>query len=331
MYSHCIFCKSHLGGNTSLERFPVGGKLAFDEKQGRLWVVCQRCARWNLSPLEERWEVIEECERLFSGAVRRMSTEHIGLSVLRSGLQLVRIGTPKRPEMAAWRYGAEFLRRRRRHRGAQLITFGAAVLGWGPLLAGRFAYRSYVKRKAITSAIQPDGAVTVLRGRDARSMHLEADADSLILRLGNPQRPRSMFEGKEAFRAAGLLLPWINTVGTNSAGVERAVRQIERFGTGVEFFRSAVPRMYERTGALRPGSGFVRRAPAELRLALEMAAHEDLEQQSLRGELAELEAAWREADEIARIADGLLMPARIERLIERMRGAGTTTTRSHGG
>ncbi len=24
-----------------------------------------RCLRWNLSPLEERWEAIEQCERLF--------------------------------------------------------------------------------------------------------------------------------------------------------------------------------------------------------------------------------------------------------------------------
>ena len=41
------------------------------------------------------------------------------------------------------------------------------------------------------------------------------------------------------------------------------------------------------------------------RLALEMAANEDVERRALEGELAELEAAWREAEEIAAIADRL--------------------------
>ena len=42
------------------------------------------------------------------------------------------------------------------------------------------------------------------------------------------------------------------------------------------------------------------------RLALEMAAHEETERRALEGELAELAEAWREADEIASIADALL-------------------------
>ncbi len=42
------------------------------------------------------------------------------------------------------------------------------------------------------------------------------------------------------------------------------------------------------------------------RLALEMAAHEESERRALDGELAELAAAWREADEIATIADALI-------------------------
>jgi hypothetical protein len=42
------------------------------------------------------------------------------------------------------------------------------------------------------------------------------------------------------------------------------------------------------------------------RLALEMAAHEESERRALEGELLELEEAWREADEIATIADALI-------------------------
>jgi hypothetical protein len=42
------------------------------------------------------------------------------------------------------------------------------------------------------------------------------------------------------------------------------------------------------------------------RVALEIAAHEESERRAMEGELAELADAWREADEIATIADALL-------------------------
>src|SRR5918999_1674728 len=51
MYHHCLFCQTDLGSNDSVERFPVGRRLAFDAAKGRLWVVCPRCARWNLTQL----------------------------------------------------------------------------------------------------------------------------------------------------------------------------------------------------------------------------------------------------------------------------------------
>jgi hypothetical protein len=108
MYSTCLFCSSALGQNEAVEAFPVGRRLAFDPARGRLWVVCPRCSQWNLSPLEERWEAIEECERLFRATRLRSSTENVGLGRVADGLDLVRIGTPLRPEFAAWRYGDQF-------------------------------------------------------------------------------------------------------------------------------------------------------------------------------------------------------------------------------
>src|SRR3954471_5674881 len=105
MYSTCIFCHAPLGANEVVERFPVGRRLAFDAGRGRLWVVCRKCERWNLSPLDERWEAIEEGERLFRDTRLRVSTDNIGLARISEGLELVRIGSPPRPEMAAWRYG----------------------------------------------------------------------------------------------------------------------------------------------------------------------------------------------------------------------------------
>jgi hypothetical protein len=59
--------------------------------------------------------------------------------------------------------------------------------------------------------------------------------------------------------------------------------------------------------------------PLADRLALEMAAHEDAERRALDGELAELEAAWREAEEIAAIADAMFLPAEVDAGVARMR------------
>jgi hypothetical protein len=57
----------------------------------------------------------------------------------------------------------------------------------------------------------------------------------------------------------------------------------------------------------------------EPRLALEMALHESTERAVLDGELGALEDAWREADEIAAIADNLLVPPGITEALRRLR------------
>src|SRR4051812_13621457 len=136
MYSTCLFCQQSLGKNEAVEHFPVGRRLAFDAAKGRLWVVCRKCERWNLTPLEERWEAIEECERAFRATKLRVSTDHIGLARLKEGTELVRIGEPQRPEMAAWRYGDQFGRRRRRQ--VALVGGATAIIGgvvlFGPIL-----------------------------------------------------------------------------------------------------------------------------------------------------------------------------------------------------
>jgi hypothetical protein len=65
-------------------------------------------------------------------------------------------------------------------------------------------------------------------------------------------------------------------------------------------------RLWARSNQQPINRGALQFLPAEQRLALEMALHEESEQRALEGELALLEAAWREAEEIAHIADGML-------------------------
>ena len=133
MFANCIFCNADLGKNEAIEHFPVGRRLAFDGAKGRLWVVCRACERWNLTPLEERWEAIEECERFFRDTRLRVSTDNIGLARIREGTELVRVGEPQRPEMAAWRYGDQFGRRRKKYMA--MTAAGVAAVG-GYVIAG---------------------------------------------------------------------------------------------------------------------------------------------------------------------------------------------------
>ena len=85
MYSTCLFCNQPLGTNSAFDSFPIGRRLAFDPAKGRLWVVCRKCERWNLSPLDERWEAIEQAEQRYAETRRRVATTQIGLARLSDG------------------------------------------------------------------------------------------------------------------------------------------------------------------------------------------------------------------------------------------------------
>ena len=64
------------------------------------------------------------------------------------------------------------------------------------------------------------------------------------------------------------------------------------------------------------GLGALRLAPSE-RLELEMALNEESEYRALEGELAELEQAWKDAEQIAQIADDLLLPESVNEWLGR--------------
>jgi hypothetical protein len=63
--------------------------------------------------------------------------------------------------------------------------------------------------------------------------------------------------------------------------------------------------------------------PARVRFALEMVLHEDDERRAMEGELAALEQRWRQAEEIASIADSLLIPAEAAQRFESLRQKST--------
>jgi hypothetical protein len=90
--------------------------------------------------------------------------------------------------------------------------------------------------------------------------------------------------------------------------VARPVDALEVASTDVErlAFRLTGRTFWGQGGIGSEPSAALLDVPLVDRLALEMAAHEESERRALEGELGELEEAWREADEIATIADALL-------------------------
>lgn len=123
MHRHCLSCSADLASNDAVEALPIGRRLAFDAWKGRLWVICPRCRRWNLTPIEERWEPVEQLEKLFRDSRTRVQSENIGIARLRDGTTLIRIGQALPGELAAWRYGEELARRRWKG----LLATGSAV------------------------------------------------------------------------------------------------------------------------------------------------------------------------------------------------------------
>jgi hypothetical protein len=330
MYATCMFCNKSLGTNEVVETFPVGRRLAFDAEKGRLWVVCRKCERWNLSPLEERWEAVEACERIFRDTRIRVSTENIGMAKHPEGLELVRIGEPLRPEFAAWRYGDQFGRRRRR---AIIYGVGGVVLVGGVIIggvatgviSGAFLGQSgnfvnvFVNGRTLAKVRTPEGKVLKLKAPHLRRTRIEYDGGEMSLVL-KPRRQEYRFEGEEARRVAGIVVSRINRSGAGKNQVQEAVRLLDEHGSPDAVLRAAStkpPRRPGWRGAESPGQ--VARLDGPTRLAVEMALHEEQERRALEGELWRLERAWEEAEEIAAISDSLLLPEGTEDFLEQHR------------
>jgi hypothetical protein len=337
MYSICLFCRASLGRNDVVEPFPVGRRVAFDAERGRLWAVCPRCRRWNLAPLEERWEAVELCERVFPRTGLHVSTANVGMARLADGTDLVRIGRPVRAELAAWRWG-DLLRARARAartreevatsaRTAAELAFHTAVqatLGWGAAfgLGSLLEEVDHLFRRHVLAARVPvaGGAPLVMRGRHLMRAALVSGGgeEGWGLRLPHT-RGETTLAGAPALGAARYLLARLNR-GETSPRVEPALARLEAGGTPGEHF-GALARGIAEVGARRglDDLGSVAELPAEVRLAMEMAATEETERRAMEGELALLEREWRQAEELAAISDSLLVPETVTAWLQERR------------
>src|SRR5213082_1401665 len=302
MYRTCAFCNGTLDGDGGPSGLGVGRRLAFDEWKGRLWVICPRCSRWNLAPLDDRLERIE--------ALAPAATDQVAL-IRWHGYDLVRVGKPRRLELAAWRYG-ERLRARRQEQLKFVVPMTVAAVGlavavnvaaggsvgvfvWNtPRLVKRIYVGMVGRRKVVL--VEPPicercGSVMALRARHlerARLTTTTREGMALLLTCPSCGAEGTMLTGADAPLALRRGLTYLNLARGGRQRAEEAARLVEAAG-GPHRLIHDVARRDLTLRSLAP----------DRRLALEMAVDE-------RAEVEELERQWKEAEEIAEIADGML-------------------------
>lgn len=288
----------------------MGRRLAFDEWKGRLWVVCPKCSRWNLTPFDDRLERIEALARVASQGRVAASTDQVAL-IRWQRYDFVRVGKPPRVELATWRYG-ERLRNRQRERLKVVVPMTIAAIGLGiaaNVAAGggfgvvvwnihRIADGIYLRivggRKVnlLESPICAScGNPMELRARHVQHARVVPDSRAdmaVVLSCPRCKREGAQVSGHDATQVLRQGLTYLNLARGGRRKAEDAAREVDGVGGPDQLVRDIAKRELT-LRALRPERG----------LALEMAVDE-------RAEVEELERQWKEAEEIADIADGTL-------------------------
>lgn len=327
MFTRCLVCQSPFPENEVLEHFPRGERVAFDAARGRLWAVCRSCRRWTPAPMEERWEALEELERLTRDRARLLSqTDNI--SLFRSGpLEIIKVGRANLTEEAWWRYGRELKARREKFNKVTLagtVAAGAVMVGGWATGGASFIGMWFLWGNA--PQVFTDGARWLrfgstawrgrgrcgrcgfvfrsLRFRDRGSLYLlpgqrsgEAGLSYRCPSCGHLRGGGLQLGGTDAERTLRRVLAYEHFDGASERRVRNATRLILEAGSPEDLTRILVKdgrRLgdIQRTGAI----------------ALEIAANEQAEQRLLELELAELELQWREEEELATIVDDELTP-----------------------
>jgi hypothetical protein len=337
LYTRCLVCATPFEVNEQLEHLPHGRRLAFDPGRGRLWAVCRTCRRWSLTPIEDRWEALEELEKLTTDEARLLSqTDNIAL--LRAGrLEIIRVGRAKLTEEAWWRYGRELTSRKRNWDKlgiAGTLAAGAVVAGgWatgGMTMLGVWLIMGHGSETVRDGARWLRFGSTAWRGEERcekcgyafRSVPYRERGSLGLFPTGEPGEielvahcPRCgtyrdaglHLRGHDAERTLRRVLAYHHFAGASERRVVSAARLIQEAGSPQDLTRIVV-KDGRRLGDLQRTGG----------IALEIAANEASEQHLLELELAELEAHWRREEELASIIDGELTPLPMLETMRRM-------------
>jgi len=324
VYTTCAFCSGALGGDGGASGLAVGKRFAFDGWKSRAWVICQRCGRWNLTPIDSRLDAIGALERMAAQGRVAATTEQVAL--IRAGAyDVVRVGKPPRLEMAGWRYG-ERLKARERERLKVVVPVAVAAVGatialnvaaggsiggflWQIPNISDYVYTGIVGNRKVN--IEPPvcghcGSIMVLRAKHvqhARFTHTTHQDLALLLRCPKCEHPAAILEGTDAEQALRSGLTYVNL--KKGKRIKRkaaeAVSYVERHGGPAELLATTARREVT-VSTLRGAEG----------LAMEMAVDE-------QAEVRDLEREWRRAEEIAEIADNLIVPPAIEQELKNLK------------
>lgn len=310
MFRSCAFCNTAFDGDGGPSGLGVGRRIAFDEWKGRLWVVCPRCSRWNLTPFDDRLERIEAVARAAQAGRIAASTDQVAL-IRWERYDFVRVGKPPRVELATWRYG-ERLRNRQRERMKVVVPLTVAAIGlgivanvaagggfgvivWNIHRAVDWVYLRIVGSRRVSLIESPIcarcGSIMVLRARHVQYARVVPDTHAdmgVLLSCPRCHQEGAQLTGIEAVQVLRQGLTYMNLVRGGRRRAEDAAREVDRVGGPDRLLRDVAQRELT-LRSLRPERG----------LAFEMAVDE-------RAEVEELEQQWREAEEIADIADGTL-------------------------
>jgi hypothetical protein len=293
-------------------------------------------------PIEDRWEALEELEKLTLDEAHLLSqTDNI--SLFRAGpLEIVRVGRAELTEEAWWRYGRELTSRRRKWDKlgfAGTLAAGAVVAGgWaagGVSVLGMWLVMGHGSESVRDGARWLRFGSSAWRGerkctncgftfrslayRDRASIGLlpteEPGRIELVARCTSCGQYRDAglrLEGEEADRTLRRVLAYHHFAGASEQRVFRATRLIQEAGSTRDLTRIVV-RDGRRLGDLQRTGG----------IALEIAANEAIEHHLLELEVADLEAHWRREEELASIIDGELTPLPVlEQMRRLVTGAG---------
>jgi hypothetical protein len=170
--------------------------------------------------------------------------------------------------------------------------------------------------------------------RDLRDVRVVRDDRTGWALLIPRERGNERLVGPAAASALGRLLVHVNRGGASEYVLDQALGRLGDADDAGTLLRDTAQRLarethqrwleesgrdwWGRTGVQDDYPSIVE-IDRPLRVAMEMALHEDTERAAIEGELAPLEAAWREAEEVAAIADGLLLPAAVTRRLAELR------------
>ena len=342
MYSRCIRCSRSLGKNRELPHLPIGRRVSFDSEKGRVWVICARCDQWNLVPIEERWEILAECDKVAASAEVRGAGDHLAMARTSSGLELLRVGGMSDADVANWRYGRQLVERQR-----LLWWIVLAFLG----VAGALGLRAGVALGSGWLGLYVAGAVGALFWQTwsdpphLRPIRIALDQRAIVvwpwrisdLTIGErdahgrtsiviPGRPRRQLTGGDAAELLARMLPVMNDADCASTslglkfgpthGVDLVRQAVDRATRAEHAAREAGLRPWEVIAADNAGTVLQWMSLTD-RLALEIAVTEEVEQRELARSAARAEPTWQEEELIAGIADDLLVPEQIRARLER--------------